>query len=86
MTDTEQNLRYLNTKRVVALGRAAGWDDDSLGALLAHFDPALIRGFNGEDVYLHDNRLVGRCGIVGAPYDKNAWAAILDSLEVTPRT
>jgi hypothetical protein len=85
MTDTEQNLRYLNTKRVVAAGRAAGWSDSDLGALLGLFDPALIRTFAGDDVYLHDNRLVGRVGVVSTQYDKEAWVATLDSLDATPR-
>ena len=85
MTETESSIRYLNTKRVVALGRAAGWNDSDLGALLALFDPALIRAFAADDVYLHDNRLIGRVGVIGTQHDKMAWAATLDSLEATPR-
>jgi hypothetical protein len=81
MTDTETELLKLHTKRVVALGRTAGWNDDSLGALLALFDPALIRRFDRDDVYLHDGRLVGRIGVTGARYDRAAWAKTLASLE-----
>jgi hypothetical protein len=85
MTTTEESIFETNVRRVVDLGRAAGWDDDSLGALLALFDPALVRVFAGADVYLHDGRLVGRVGVIGTMYDRMAWAERLDSLDATPR-
>jgi hypothetical protein len=79
--ETIAKLRRTATIRVLKLGRAAGWSDRDIGALLHHFEAPLIRHFDRDDVHLADGRVCGRCGVAPARYDEAAWAVTMADLE-----
>jgi hypothetical protein len=78
---TEENIRRTGTRRVLALGRAAGWEHSEIGRLLTTFHPSLIRDFHRVDCHLVDGRTVGLEAVKSIKYDEAAWNEYALTLE-----